>query len=59
MNKVFIAGGTGFIGYHSALLFKFLNYEVVSFTLKENVNNLDTSFMKLYVGNLFEMEEKK
>ena len=59
MNKVFIAGGTGFIGYHSALLFKSLNYEVVSFTLKENVNNLDTSFMKLYVGNLFEMEEKE
>lgn len=57
VKNVFIAGGTGFLGYYSALLFLKRGCSVSSIALPEEIN-LDNWFPKeidLCFGNLFEM----
>ncbi|MEG1751668.1 MAG: NAD(P)-dependent oxidoreductase [Clostridia bacterium] len=65
MNKeienVFIAGGTGFLGYHSALEFLKLKINVDTIALPNEIN-LDNWFPKeigLQTGNLFEMTNEE
>jgi dihydroflavonol-4-reductase len=60
VTNVFIAGGTGFLGYYSALLFLERGCKVSSITLPNEIN-LDGWFPKeidLSFGNLFEMSEE-
>ena len=59
VKSVFIAGGTGFLGYYSALLFLKRGCKVASIALPNEIN-LDPWFPKeidLCFGNLFEMSE--
>jgi len=59
VKNVFIAGGTGFLGYHSALLFLKRGCKVASIALPDEIN-LGSWFPKeidLSFGNLFEMSE--
>jgi nucleoside-diphosphate-sugar epimerase len=59
VKNVFIAGGTGFLGYYSALLFLKRGCRVASIALPGEIN-LDHWYPKeidLCFGNLFEMSE--
>jgi len=59
VKNVFIAGGTGFLGYYSALLFLEKGCKVSSIALPNEIN-LDNWYPKeidLCFGNLFEMSE--
>jgi nucleoside-diphosphate-sugar epimerase len=59
VKKVFIAGGTGFLGYYSALLFLKQGCEVATIALPEEID-LDAwypSEIDVRFGNLFEQSE--
>lgn len=59
VKNVFIAGGTGFLGYYAALLFLKRGCKVASIALPGEIN-LDPWFpgeIDLSFGNLFEMSE--
>lgn len=58
--KVFIAGGTGFIGYHAALEFLKRGYEVSSIALPDmKPGEWFPKEIKIEYGNLFEMKESE
>lgn len=59
VKKVFIAGGTGFLGYKSAELFLKMGASVDTISLPNELESLDWFNKKigLNLGNLFEMSE--
>ena len=59
IKKVFIAGGTGFLGYYTALKFKEMEAQVDTLALPNELGNLDwfPKEIGLEFGNLFEMSE--
>lgn len=59
VKKVLIAGGTGFIGYHAALLFLSRDIEVTTIALPNEIE-LEGWYpkeIKLITGNLFQMSK--
>ncbi|MDR0849974.1 MAG: NAD(P)-dependent oxidoreductase [Christensenellaceae bacterium] len=60
VKKVFIAGGTGFLGYKSAKLFLKMGAKVDTISLPGELDNLDwfDKRIGLTLGNLFEMSEE-
>jgi len=58
-KKVFIAGGTGFIGYHAAKLFLSKNIEVGTIALPNEIELGDwyPKEVDLHFGNLFKMTQ--
>ena len=58
--KVFIAGGTGFIGYHAAKLFLEKGFSVDTIALPSEINlgNWYPKEIKLFFGDLFLMSEE-
>lgn len=60
IKKVFIAGGTGFLGYPSAQLFLEKGVKVETIALEDELKNLDfvDKRIKLEFGNLFEMTKE-
>lgn len=61
IKKVFIAGGTGFLGYYSALKFQEMNIKVDTIALPNELNSLDwfPKQIGLKFGNLFEMTDEE
>lgn len=61
IKKVFIAGGTGFLGYYTALKFNELNISVDTIALPKELNSLDwfPKNIGLTFGNLFEMNDEE
>lgn len=59
VKNVFIAGGTGFLGYYSALQFLKKGVSVSTIALDENINEKDwfPSEISLSFGDLFSMSE--
>ena len=59
VKKVFIAGGTGFLGYYSALQFLKKGVSVSTIALDENINEKDwfPSEISRSFGDLFSMSE--
>ncbi|HNQ66866.1 MAG TPA: hypothetical protein PKN32_00690 [Bacteroidales bacterium] len=57
VKNVFIAGGTGFLGYYSALKFVEMGAKVSTISLDENINEKEwfPKNINLAYGNLFEM----
>ncbi len=59
-KKVFIVGGTGFIGYHSLKLFLEKGYDVTVFDRKKFPKEISLpQNVKIHLGNLNELEENK
>ena len=61
IKKVFIAGGTGFLGYHSALEFLKQNIQVDTISLPNEIS-IDSWFdsrIKVAFGDLFKMSEEE
>jgi len=60
-EKILIAGGTGFIGYHAALLFLAKGCDVTAVALEGELDLGDwfPREINLCYGNLFEMEEEE
>lgn len=61
IKKVFIAGGTGFLGYHAALKFLDLGIQVDTIALENEIeiSNWFDSRIHLSYGNLFTMNESE
>jgi len=58
--KVFIAGGTGFIGYHTALEFLKNGHEVTSLSLEDiNLGGWYPKEVDVHYGDLFEMSDEE
>ncbi len=59
IKKVFIAGGTGYIGYYTALKFLDMKIKVSTIALDNEIDNLDWFSNKIDIsfGNLFEMTD--
>ena len=61
LKNVFIAGGTGFLGYYTAMQFDKMNIKVDTIALPKELNNLDwfPKNIGLSFGNLFEMTDEE
>ena len=61
IKKVFIAGGTGFLGYYTAKLFDKKNIKVDTIALPKELDSLDwfPKNIGLSFGNLFEMTDEE
>ena len=61
IKKVFIAGGTGFLGYPTAELFLSKGIDVDTIALGGEINNLDfvDKRINMKFGNLFEMNDEE
>ncbi|MDD3126981.1 MAG: NAD(P)-dependent oxidoreductase [Candidatus Izemoplasmatales bacterium] len=61
VKKVFIAGGTGFIGYHTAIKFLSMGINVDTIALPNEIDlkGWYPSNINLVYGNLFEMSESE
>ncbi|MBN2851708.1 MAG: NAD(P)H-binding protein [Clostridia bacterium] len=58
--KIFIVGGTGFLGYHTALEALKNNYEVATISLEDiKLGDWFPKEITVNYGNIFDMEEEK